>query len=330
MTAQPPSLFKATGCVVTVLWLLGGCSSTDLKMTRAKYSSTRMQAKEQGIADERSKQISESNTFYGRKLVCLSNAYNDFFTAAQQAAAANPDVLGGHDRFRMAVAPIRDKTGKIFDGGSTVLSDMVMDSITRFKHFDVLETPLSPDGLVESRTNFLDPRYKMPTGIVQNFSATMTNLQHLPVGVVFPSNYYVSGAIVQYDEVKSVPAKRDLGLDIDQYQLKRGVEAITVGLNLRLIDSWTGAVVRMSDTGELASVSLSNTFYTIKTGHNFFRLIGTKDYGIDYTVEVGDPKTAAVKEMIDKGVYKLLEKFLKPYQVYNYNCEEPEYVPIKR
>ena len=45
---------------------------------------------------------------------------------------------------------------------------------------------------------------------------------------------------------------------------------------------------------------------------------------------VGDPKTAAVKEMIDKGVYKLLEKFLKPYQVYNYNCEEPEYVPIKR
>ncbi|MDO4643694.1 MAG: CsgG/HfaB family protein [Cardiobacteriaceae bacterium] len=306
----------------------GGCSTTDLKLTRAHYASQKSQDKAQQIANERSQQIIESETFYGNKLVCLSNAYNDFFKAAQQAAISNPEVLGGHERFRMAVAPIRDKTGKIFDLNSTVLSDMVIDSMARFKHFDILETPLAPDSLIESRNNFLDPRYKMPPGIVQNFASTMTSLQHLPIGTVFPSNYYISGAIIQYDENQSLPTKRNIGVDISQYQGKREVDTITVGITLRLVDSWTGSVARVSDTADLASISLTNTFYTIKTSHNFFRLIGTKDYGIDYSVEVGDPKTAAVKEIIDKAVYKLLEKFLKPYQVYKYNCEEPEYVRI--
>ena len=160
----------------------------------------------------------------------------------------------------------------------------------------------------------------MPNGIVQNFSATMTTLQHLPVGTIFPSNYYISGAVTQYDETNVLPTNKDIGIDIYQYQFSHNTQAITTTVNLRLIDSWTGAVVRMPESNDLASVSMTNTFYTIKTGNNFFRLIGTKDYGIDYSVEVGDPKTAAVKEMVDKGVYQLLEKFLRPYQISQQTC----------
>ena len=271
------------------------------------------------MADARSQQISDERTFYGRKLECLSDMHKDFFLA-QRAAVLQSGEAKGDGWFRMAVAPIRDKTGKVFDINSTVLSDMVMDSLAHFKYFDVVETPLYPDGLTDSRNNFLDPRYVMPNGIIQNFAATMTTLQHLPVGTIFPSNYYISGAVTQYDETNVLPTNKEIGIDIYQYQFSHNTQAITATVNLRLIDSWTGAVVRMPESNDLASVSMTNTLYTVKTGNNFFRLIGTKDYGIDYSVEVGDPKTAAVKEMVDKGVYELLEKFLRPYKMSQQDC----------
>ncbi|KLT72781.1 hypothetical protein PL75_06815 [Neisseria arctica] len=297
---------------------LSACTTTDLELSRAHYRSEKSLQKQQKVADERSKQISTDRTFYGKKLECLSNLHKDFFDA-QTIAAQKSGQLKNNSRFRMSVAPIRDKTGKIFDTNSTVLSDMVMDSLVHFKHFDVLETPLSPDGLADSRNNFLDPRYGMQPGIIQNFAATMTTLQHLPIGVLFPSNYYISGAIIQYDESDVLPSKRSIAADIYQYQFRHDVSMITTTINLRLIDSWTGAIVR-TQTGDLASINLTNAIYTIKTGNNFFRLIGTKDYGLDYSVEVSDPKTAAIKEMIDKGVYELLDKFLKPYQVRSQEC----------
>lgn len=299
--------------------LLNACTTANLQATRNYYASERNQQKAQKVADARSQKISDGSTFYGKKLECLSDMHKDFFLAQRQALVQSGQAKGD-GWFRMAVAPIRDKTGKIFDINSTVLSDMVMDSLAHFKYFDVVETPLYPDGLTDSRNNFLDPRYAMPAGIVQNFAATMTTLQHMPVGTIFPSNYYISGAVTQYDETNAIPPNQDIGIDIYQYQFSRNVEAITATVNLRLVDSWTGAVVRMPDSNDLASISLTNTFYTIKTGNNFFRLIGTKDYGIDYSVTVGDPKTAAVKEMVDKGVYELLEKFLRPYKTRQQDC----------
>lgn len=316
---KKPTKTTRLAAVILPLLLLSGCAATDLQATRKYYSSEASRKKAQEAADLRAQTISDGETFYGKKLACLSDMHKDFF-AAQTAAAVQAGQLQGNGRFRMAISPIRDKTGKIFDINSTVLSDMVMDAVAKFKHFDVLETPMAPDGLTDSRNNFLDPRYTMPAGIVQNFSATMTSLQHLPVGVIFPSNYYISGAIIQYDEDSVIPPQRDISADIYQYQFQRRADALTTTINLRLVDSWTGAVVRIAGSDELASVNLTNTFYKIQTQHNFFRLIGTKDYGIDYSVTVGDPKTAVVKEMVDKGVYQLLDKFLKPYQVRKESC----------
>ena len=305
--------------LLAALLALSGCSTYVLEKNRAHYGSEKSQQKIQKSADARSQQISNGTTFYGKKLECLSEIHKDFFMA-QRAAVAQSGQGGREGWFRMAVAPMRDKTGKVFDINSTVLSDMVMDSLAHFKYFDVVETPLSPDQLSDSRNNFLDPRYLMPAGVIQNFASTMTTLQHLPVGVIFPSNYYISGAITQYDETNVVPSTRDIGIDLNQFQYKYNTQAISATVNLRLVDSWTGSVVRVAESNELASVSLSNTFYSVKTGSNFFRLIGTKDYGIDYSVEVGDPKTAAVKEMIDKGVYQLLDKFLQPYKTREMEC----------
>ena len=317
MSARP--ILKTLAVLSGALLTLNACSTATLQATRSYYASEHSREKAQRVADARAQQISDGSTFYGKKLQCLSDLHKDFFLAQREALVKSGEAKGD-GWFRMAVAPIRDKTGKVFDINSTVLSDMVMDSLAHFKYFDVVETPLYPDGLIDSRNNFLDPRYIMPNGIVQNFSATMTTLQHLPVGTIFPSNYYISGAVTQYDETNVLPTNKDIGIDIYQYQFSHNTQAITATVNLRLIDSWTGAVVRMPESNDLASVSMTNTFYTIKTGNNFFRLIGTKDYGIDYSVEVGDPKTAAVKEMVDKGVYQLLEKFLRPYQISQQTC----------
>lgn len=308
-----------TAAVLLALLFAGACSTTDLKYSRKHYSSEGQREKEREVAEQRAQQIAEHNTFYGKKLECLRDMHAGFFDTVRQAAVQS-GVTTGNGYFRMAVAPVRDKTGKVLDANSTALSDMVMDAVSHFRHFDLVETPLAPDSLVESRNNFLHPNYVLPNGVVQNFSSTMTSLQQLPVGVNFPSNYYIAGALTQYDEVGALPNNKDIGLDIYQYQYSRELQAITVTLNLRLIDSWTGSVMRINGTNELATVSLTNTFYTLKTSQNFFRLIGPKDYGVDYTVRVGDPKMAAVKEMIDKGVYQLLDKFLKPYQTSKQSC----------
>lgn len=91
---------------------------------------------------------------------------------------------------------------------------------------------------------------------------------------------------------------------------------MTVSASLCLIDPDTGTMVRVAGMGDLAGVSLTNIFYSMRNGYNLFRLIGTKDYGVDYSVQVGDPEVATAKEIIDKGVYKLLDKSLKPYQVH--------------
>lgn len=304
--------------VVIILPVIGlGACTANLKRVRAHYASEKIQTKIEDVSNLRSQQISDGSTFYGKKLTCLSDMHKDFFVAAQQAALANPQLslAAKNGRFRMSVAPIRDKTGKVFENNTTVLSDMVLNAVAQFKHFDVIETPLSPDGFADSRNNFLDPRYNMLPGLIQNFSATMTSLQHLPVGVLFPSNYYITGALTQFDENNEVPTNKNLNLDANVGQGRYGVQAITATVDLRLVDAWTGTVVRIEGTDDLATVRLTNTFYTMRTGANFFRLIGTKDYGIDYSVTVGDPKMAATKEMVDKGVYELLNKFLKPFQV---------------
>lgn len=304
--------------LLSAVLFAGACSTLDLKYTRNYYNSEGKRAKVQKMAELRSQQISDHQTFYGKKLECLRDMHTGFFDTVRQAALQSGATTGS-GYFRMAVAPFRDKTGKVMDANSTALSDMVMDAVSHFRHFDLVETPLFPDGLVESRNNFLHPNYVLPNGIVQNFSSTMTSLQHMPTGVNFPSNYYIAGALTQYDEEGVLP-NTNIGVDIYQYQYSRDVQAITVTVNMRLIDSWTGTVVRVNDTNELATVSLTNTFYVLKNTHNFFRLIGSKDYGIDYTVKVADPKMAAVKEMVDKGVYQLLDKFLKPYKTSDQSC----------
>lgn len=308
-----------TAALLFALLCAGACSTTDLRYTRKYYSSEKQRAKVERIAEQRAEQISEHNTLYGKKLECLRDMHTDFFNTVRQAALQS-GMATGNGYFRMAVAPIRDKTGKVFENNSTALSDMTMDAISHFRHFDLVETPLGPDSLIDSRNSFLHPNYVLPEGVVQNFSATMTSLQHLPVGVNFPSNYYIAGALTQYDEVGALPNNKDIGIDIYQYQYSRDLKALTVTVNMRLIDAWSGTVLRISDTNDLAAVSLTNTFYTLKTGNNFFRMTGSRDYGIDYSVQVGDPKMAAVKEMIDKGVYMLLHKFLKPYQADKPDC----------
>ncbi|QMT35792.1 hypothetical protein H3L96_00495 [Neisseria wadsworthii] len=309
---------KTAVLLLTTLFA-GACSTLDLKYTRNYYNSESKRAKVQAMAEQRSQQISDHQTLYGKKLECLRDMHADFFDTVRQTALQS-GVTTGSGYFRMAVAPFRDKTGKVFDANSTAISDMVMDAVSHFRHFDLVETPLFPDTLIESRNNFLHPNYVLPGGIVQNFSSTMTSLQHVPTGVNFPSNYYIAGALTQYDEEGVLPNNHNLGIDIYQYQYSRDVQALTVTVNMRLIDSWTGTVMRVNGTNELATVSLTNTFYAMKNTQNFFRLIGEKDYGIDYTAKVADPKMAAVKEMVDKGVYQLLDKFLKPYKTSEQSC----------
>ena len=73
------SSMKAIALIVLACFSLSSCATLDLKMTRKKYASEKYRKKVQDIADLRSQQISENNTFYGKKLQCLSDMHKDFF-----------------------------------------------------------------------------------------------------------------------------------------------------------------------------------------------------------------------------------------------------------
>lgn len=270
-----------------VVLLLGGCATVDLKTPRADDYSDSSKEKIRGIAELRSKTLADNETYFTDHLRCIGKGklLNDL-------------------ALRISVAPIYDKTGKVFPNGSTAISEMVLNALSYVKGLHIVDTPFGD--ITESRVNLLSDRYVFLAKVLKDNIVPISNkIAPLPYGILFPSQISVSGALVQYDEGTETVSP-EIGLDIDAFSAKRSVETISVGLHLRLINSNDGEVLTNSALGKRGSVLLSNKVYKIKTSGNYFRLISAKQYGLDVAVTVDDPKHYVIQEMVERGVAELL------------------------
>ena len=160
--------------------------------------------------------------------------------------------------------------------------------------------------IAESRVNLLSQNYIfLSKGMKDNIVGVANKISHLPFGVLFPSQLHIAGALVQYDEGTETLSPT-IGVDIDAFSANRSVETISVGLHLRLINSGDGEILTNNKQGKRGSVLLTNKFYKIKLDSSLFRLINSKQYGLDYSVTVEDPKHYVIQEMVEKGVAELL------------------------
>ncbi len=281
------SLLRKVGVAIFAV-AVSGCSTVDLKQPRDDDYSEQSREHVKEIAKQRSGSVADNETYFTDRLRCIG-----------QGKAIKELAL------RVAVGPIYDKTTKVFPAGSTAISDLVLNALSYVSGIRIVETPLSGD-ISESRVNLLSRNYVyLAKPIKDNIAVAANRLSHLPFGVLYPSQLYIAGALVQYDEGTET-ATPELRLDIDALTASRSVETMTIGLHLRLINSGDGEILSNRAKGKRGSVLLSNKFYKIRTNASLFRLISAKQYGIDYSVVVADPKQYAVQEMVEKGVAELL------------------------
>ena len=275
-------------CIFVVVSISGCASVVDLRGPRADDFSESNVAKRLDIAKQRTSSIADNETIFTDKLRCIG-----------KSQFINESAL------RISVAPIYDKTGKVYPGGSTAISDLAINSLSYVKGMRIVETPLSGD-ISESRVNLLSQKYVyLGKGIKDNIVGVANKISHIPFGVLYPSDLHITGALVQYDEGTETLSP-EIGVDIDAFSANRSVDTISIGLQMRLINSSDGEILSNSKQGKRGSVLLSNKFYKIKLSSSLFRLISSKQYGLDYAVTVEDPKQYVIQEMVEKGVAELL------------------------
>jgi hypothetical protein len=281
-------VFHRSWCIFAAVAISGCASVVDLNGPRSDDNSPSNTAKRQDVAKLRAKSIADNETFFTDRLRCLgkSGQINDM-------------------ALRVSVGPIYDKTAKVFPAGSTAISDMTINSLSYVQGLRIVETPLSGD-ISESRVNLLSQNYvSLGKGMKDNIVGVANKISHLPFGVLFPSQLHIAGALVQYDEGTETLSPT-VGVDVDAFSVNRSVDTISVGLQLRLINSGDGEILTNNKLGKRGSVLLTTKFYKIKLDSSFFRLISSKQYGLDYSVTVEDPKQYVIREMVEKGVAELL------------------------
>lgn len=220
------------------------------------------------------------------------------------------------DVFKMSVANIYDKTGKVFPEKSTAISEMVAHALSYNYGVKLVDIPFD-EYWNTSRANPIQLNENKET-LKQSPSLLSPSTGF--AGVVFPADMYISGALVQYDEIPATkPFGTRISVNIDPFDASTETRTINVGMILRVV----GANSRILDnsnpkereSGERASVYVQNTYFVKKIGANIFEVKSRRLYGGNITVEVADPATYVVKEMTEAGVYELFKKMLRPTEI---------------
>lgn len=230
--------------------------------------------------------------------------------AVQHLGKIGEEKGNADDVYKVAVADIYDKTGKIFPAESTAISEMVAHALSYNAGMKLVDIPFG-DKWNNSRYN---PQSRNP-----NLSSQILSPNMGFAGMVFPSDMYISGALVQYDELPMTrPFGTRISLNIDPLDLSTDTRTINVGMILRAVNSPNALIMDNShlnqskQTGERASVYVQNTYFVKKIGSNVFEVKSKRLYGGNISIEVADPATYVVKEMVEAGMYKLLKKTIRP------------------
>ena len=261
---------------------LSGCTTlSDARLLSDKDKKTRDQLREHRVFS-----IESGDTLYSKSLQCLGSLKPD--------VKVKPNIT---------VSRILDKTGKVFpDVGqeaSTALSDMVMNALAKARVFEVTETPLEASTNHGTRVDITN----MP--LIQNNPVLIGQASVLPVGVLFPSDAFISGALIQYDESSDISRDNNfLSLGIDLLSYNKQVTVIKIGLHLRMLNSRSGKVTTIN--GKPMSLIATNRLLSMRKGLNLYKIISSENREIDYVVETSDPTHYAVYEMVEKTVFDLV------------------------
>ncbi len=246
----------------------------------------------------------------------LKKVKNDKADTDKILGDLDSEKKNANDVYKVSVANIYDKTGKVFKEGSTAISEMVAHALSYNYGIKLVDIPFGRDWST-SRHNPLSGK----NSAILKTSPTLLSSNTGFTGVVFPSDMYISGALVQYDEVPAIkPFGTRISANIDPVDLSTQTRTITVGMVLRAVDSTSSLILDNANpndkrNGERASVYVQNTYFVKKVGLNMFEIKSKRLYGGDVTVEVSDPATYAVKEMTEAGIYELLKKTIRPNEM---------------
>lgn len=214
-----------------------------------------------------------------------------------------------------SVAKIYDKTSKVYTPDSTALSELVAHALSYNPAIRYKDAPF--------HSYWQDSHAKI-----------MNNNNQLSIGNLLNADRYISGALVQYDEGLPVSNSvlNSFRLSIDPVSFDKRVKVITVGLILRsvgtnngemLFEGYNNITPTVGNNGRAmnigfkdfesinpSSVYIQNTFFVKQIGTSAFEIISKRNYGGSVSIETSDPKTYAIREMVERGVYELLLKSL--------------------
>lgn len=222
------------------------------------------------------------------------------------------DYIQGSSWQSYSVSPIYDKTGKVFASDSSAISDMVSHALTYNSAIRFIDTPFNSDSTF-SRANVI-------------------STSNQSIGSVFKADRYINGALVQFDEgtpLSNLSLAESAKLSIDPVDISNGTKILTVGIVLRMLNSkgemiftgfndiqtisdGQGFNVKLNNVIDYspASIYLQNTFFVKQVSADIFEISSKRGYGFNISFSTSDPKTFAVREMVERGIYELFLRSL--------------------
>lgn len=266
-----------TGAAGFCVSFLNACAPLGMAQVES-YSSLRVRA------------VEPNTTIYTSSLSCMGEKLR----ALQNSGQVNVENLV------FAVGGIQDRTGATGKGGGSPLTQgaahMLMNALSTLNAFTVRE-------YVEFHP--INLRRHLQPG-EQSGNAFMPN-----IGSLLPSNFYIAGAITEYSaDMRS----RSMNASLFTIGYNGRDHVISVGLDLRLIDSSRGVVIRDAGMGAVAT-SLKNSVVAREYEGDFFRIVGGDTLGLSYGIKITDPTHLAVRELVEAGTLDLIGKFFDiPWQ----------------
>ena len=278
------------------IFILTGCATRDIKKLRRVD-----QGKEFRLNKDRALNIRYNDTAYSKALRDYGIALRKyFFTLGFHQQCINKEDKKCIDGILIGIDNIYDKTGKVF-GVQDGVSDMVLGAFLKLSVFPMvnLDRP-STYGNINVRENLFSGGYSNS----EKYTKNPQIISQLPLGVLKPTDYYVSGALLQYDKKEA----NKLNFDVKYLSAGRNFDIIDVALDLRVVDSSIGVIAMPEPKLKSAYISLQNRVVSTSINGEYFKLIHDDAFGMNISHEIGDPTQYAIREIVELAVLELVSK----------------------